>query len=64
MKTEVIRRDFILAAIAYRSISEELREAASGQKSEKVTLLTSVRDELAAIIKTCMEKVDMRKDIF
>ena len=64
MKTEVIRRDFILAAIAYRSISEELREAASGQKSEKVTLLTSVRDELEAIIKTCMEKVDMRKDIF
>ncbi len=31
MKIEVMRRDFILAAIAYRSISEELREVASDQ---------------------------------
>jgi hypothetical protein len=64
MKIEVMRRDFILAAIAYRSISEELREVASDQNSEKVTLLTSVQNELEAIIKTCMEKVDMRKDMF
>ncbi|MFC1715971.1 hypothetical protein ACFL6S_20040 [Candidatus Poribacteria bacterium] len=64
MKIEVMRRDFILAAIAYRFISEELREVASSQNSEKVTLLTSVQNELEAIIKTCMEKVDMHKDIF
>jgi hypothetical protein len=64
MKIEVMRRDFILAAIAYRSISEELREVASGQNSEKVTLLTSVQNELEFIIKACVEKLDMRKDIF
>ena len=64
MKIEVMRRDFILAIIAYRSISEELREVASGQNSEKVTLLTSVQNELEAIIGTCVEKLDMRKDMF
>ena len=64
MKIEVIRRDFILATIAYRSISEELREVSSDQNSEKVALLTDVQNELEAIIKTCMEKVDMHKDIF
>ena len=64
MKVEVMRRDFILAAIAYRSIFEELREVSSDQKSEKVDLLTDVQNELEAIIKTCMEKVDMHKDIF
>jgi hypothetical protein len=64
MKIEVMRRDFILAAIAYRSISEELREVSSDQNSEKVTLLTSVQNELESIIKTCMEKVDMHEDIF
>ena len=64
MKVEVMRRDFILATIAYRSISEELREVSSDQNSEKVALLTDVQNELEAIIKTCMEKVDMHKDIF
>jgi hypothetical protein len=64
MKIEVMRRDFILATIAYRFVSEELREVASGQNSEKVKLLTNVQNELEAIIETCMKKVDMRKDIF
>ena len=64
MKIEVMRRDFILAAIAYRSISEELREVSSDQSPEKVKLLTSVQNELEFIIKACVEKLDMRKDIF
>ena len=64
MKIEMIRRDFILAAIAYRSISEELREVTSDQDSGKMASLTRVQNELEAIIKTCIEKVDMCKDIF